>query len=323
MRTFFTAAAGACKCTLGITTCIELELTEAQPYVETTYHAVKSMKEAREVINEACRDPSLEYVDGILFSENRGAVITGRLTNEIAETPGEIGTRPGVASGALKTQSFSRPQDPWFYQHVEEKVDRMLSMGGSAHGDGADIVGGSDGGPPTMVETIEIAEYLFRYDRGGFWVGDSAFKYTKFPNTKLTRWFLDDFLHTRMLYRALHASGQARQYMVQDLALPDDTVEEFVEFAAEQYGIWPLWLCPLKHRRRRLYTRTTVDSAEGARMPRAVKAMTNGAGRGMPSAPCLMWAFGASPKVAPTCLNLKTLSRESGPLRRSCWSWAA
>ena len=56
----------------------------------------------------------------------------------------------------------------------------------------------------------------------------------------------DDFLHTRMLYRALHASGQARQYMVQDLALPDDTVEEFVDFTAERFGIWPLWLCPLK-----------------------------------------------------------------------------
>ena len=37
--------------------------------METTYHAVKSMKEAREVISEACRDPSLEYVDGILFSK--------------------------------------------------------------------------------------------------------------------------------------------------------------------------------------------------------------------------------------------------------------
>ena len=89
-------------------------------------------------------------------------------------------------------------------------------------------------------------KYLFRYDRGGFWVGDSAFKYTGVPNNKWTRWFLDDFLHTRMLYRALHASGSARQYLVQDLALPDDTVEEFVEYVEKELDIWPLWLCPLK-----------------------------------------------------------------------------
>lgn len=46
-------------------------------------------------------------------------------------------------------------------------------------------------------------------------MGDSAFRYTMVPNTKSTRWFLDDFLHTRMLYRALHASGQSRNYVVQ------------------------------------------------------------------------------------------------------------
>lgn len=50
---------------------------------------------------------------------------------------------------------------------------------------------------------FELNVFVFEfvvYDRGGFWVGDSAFKYTMVPNTKLTRWFLDDFLHTRMLY---------------------------------------------------------------------------------------------------------------------------
>ena len=45
-------------------------------------------------------------------------------------------------------------------------------------------------------------------------------------------------------------------------------------------------------------------------MPRAVKAMTNGAGRGMPSAPCLMWAFGASPKVGPDVLEFGFVAGE-------------
>jgi delta24-sterol reductase len=143
----------------------------------------------------------------------------------------------------MQTQSFSRPRDPWFYQHVEEKVDQMLA---AKRNTTAAAAAAAAAASASVVETVAIDEYLFRYDRGGFWVGTSAFKYTKFPNTRLTRWFLDDFLHTRMLYRALHASGQARQYMVQDLALPDDTVEEFVDFAAERYGIWPLWLCPLQ-----------------------------------------------------------------------------
>lgn len=228
----FHGAAGACG-SLGIATCIELELVKAEPFVETTYHAVQSISEARDMINSACQDPDLEYVDGILFSQDRGAVITGRLVREQQATCEEEMTR------------FSRPQDPWFYQHVEAKVDDILAS--TNYDEDAKRKGESFAVRREPIkETIDITEYLFRYDRGGFWVGDSAFKYTMVPNTKLTRWFLDDFLHTRMLYRALHASGQARQYMVQDLALPNDTVEEFVDFTADRFGIWPLWLCPLR-----------------------------------------------------------------------------
>ena len=94
---------------------------------------------------------------------------------------------------------------------------------------------------------IPLAEYLFRYDRGGFWVGASAFKYFKFvPFTRFFRWFLDDFLHTRMLYRALHGSGESARFVVQDLAMPYSSAEPFVEYTASNFGIWPLWLCPLK-----------------------------------------------------------------------------
>ena len=49
-----------------------------------------------------------------------------------------------------------------------------------------------------------------------------------------------------MLYKALHASGQSATYIVQDLALPYKTAEAFVDYTAETFGIWPLWLCPLQ-----------------------------------------------------------------------------
>jgi delta24-sterol reductase len=96
-------------------------------------------------------------------------------------------------------------------------------------------------------EAIPLPEYLFRYDRGGFWVGAAAFDYFPgVPFNSWTRWFLDDFLHTRMLYKALHASGQTEHLIVQDLALPYDTAKEFVDFTDAETGIYPLWLCPLK-----------------------------------------------------------------------------
>lgn len=207
----FHGAAGAMG-TFGVTTLVELQLQEAKKFVETTYWPVSDMNEATKKLQEATNDPELDYVDGIMFSKTEGAIITGRLTNE-------------NAYDRIPVQTFSNPKDPWFYLHVKDAISKSRE--------------------PTT-EAIPLAEYLFRYDRGGFWVGASAFDYFYWPFNKFNRWFLDDFLHTRMMYTALHASGQSQKYVVQDLALPYSTAKQFVDYTDEAFGIYPLWLCPLK-----------------------------------------------------------------------------
>ena len=103
----FHGGAGAVG-SLGIATLVELQLIDAQPFVETEYHPVSSMSEAREIISKSIEDEKIEYVDGIMYAADKGAVITGRLAKEpLAGVP---------------IQSFSRPGDPWFYKHVLEKL---------------------------------------------------------------------------------------------------------------------------------------------------------------------------------------------------------
>jgi delta24-sterol reductase len=206
----FNGAAGAVG-SMGVTTLVELQLREAKKFVETTYHPVSGMAEAIKKLKEFTANQDLDYVDGIMFSKTQGGIVTGKMTNEAKE--------------GVHIQCFSDAKDPWFYLHVQDKT--------------------KDASRP-ITEAIPLAEYLFRYDRGGFWVGASAFKYFKFPFNKFTRWFLDDFLHTRMMYTALHASGQSKKYVVQDLALPYSTAADFVNYTDEAFGIYPLWLCPLK-----------------------------------------------------------------------------
>ncbi|TAQ90369.1 hypothetical protein B7494_g1320 [Chlorociboria aeruginascens] len=209
----FWGAAGAVG-TLGVTTLLEVRLRKAKKYVQVGYERVRSMEEAtRKIEGVMKQEQGVDYLDGIMFSKNDGAVITGVLTD--TPTPG------------LTISRFSHASDPWFYMHVQEMISSSPSS-------------------PTIHEAIPLAEYLFRYDRAGFWVGRSAFSYFKFPFHRLTRWFLDDFLHTRMMYTALHASGESKKYVVQDLALPFRTAEQFVRFTEERTGIYPLWLCPLK-----------------------------------------------------------------------------
>jgi delta24-sterol reductase len=206
----FRGAAGAVG-TLGVTTMIELQLIEAKKFVHTTYHRTNSVAEAVAKIRAETEDPANDYVDGILFSKDHGVVITGRLTDD----------KPADRS----PQTFSGAWDPWFYLHVKDQTRAAAAP----------------------VDYIPLSEYLFRYDRGGFWVGAAGFDYFKYvPFTRFFRWFLDDFMHTRMMYRALHGSGESARFVVQDLALPYDSAEAFVDYTADKLDIWPLWLCPLK-----------------------------------------------------------------------------
>jgi Delta24-sterol reductase len=214
-KDLFEGAAGAVG-SLGITTLIELRLMEAKRYVQTTYHRVDSVAEALEKVQIETKDPANDYVDGIIYSRNHGVIITGRLTDE----------KPSDAVA----QTFSGAWDPWYYMHVQERTANSRTARATP-----------------VTDYIPLAEYLFRYDRGGFWVGQSAFRYFwMVPFTRFFRWLLDDFLHTRMLYRALHGSGESARFVVQDLALPYSTAERFIDYTTEHFDIWPLWLCPLK-----------------------------------------------------------------------------
>ncbi|KAK4105204.1 FAD-binding domain-containing protein [Parathielavia hyrcaniae] len=210
----FRGAAGAVG-TLGVTTLLEVRLMEAKRFVKTRYRRTGSVAEAVEAVREEVRRGENDYVDGILFSKDHGVVVTGELTDEMP------------AAGTVQT--FSGPWDPWFYLHAKEKTAAV--------------------GREAPVDYVPLAEYLFRYDRGGFWVGAAAFEYFRLvPFTRFFRWFLDDFLHTRMMYRALHGSGESARFVVQDVAMPFETTKRFVDYTSSELGIWPLWLCPLKRR---------------------------------------------------------------------------
>jgi delta24-sterol reductase len=165
--------------TLGVTTLLKIQLIEAKSFVELTYFPVTSMSEAQDKVEEASKDVFVDYIDGIMFSRERGVICVGRLTNEVDQQ--------------LNIQGFTRPTDPWFYIHVDKLINKRTEP---------------------VTEAVPLVDYLFRYDRGGFWVGRFAFDYFITPFNRITRFILDYFMHTRILYHALHQSGLSAQYIV-------------------------------------------------------------------------------------------------------------
>lgn len=206
----FYGAAGSCG-TLGVVTLLEIQLIAAKSFVELTYHHATSVSEAIQAIKEGSKNPTVDYIDGIVFSMDSAVVMTGRLTNDCS---------PGT-----RIQRYTRAHDPWFYQHAEK-----LAVKGS--------------GP--LAISIPLVDYLFRYDRGAFWGGAHAFRYFMVPCNRATRWALDYYMHTRVMYHALHESGLAEQTVVQDLAVPFSSAQEFIEHVDATLRFYPLWLCPVR-----------------------------------------------------------------------------
>ncbi|EAQ87374.1 hypothetical protein CHGG_03993 [Chaetomium globosum CBS 148.51] len=233
----FRAAAGALG-TLGIVTAVKMRLIPAKRFVHVRYTRLDSFPDAISDLHKM-KSGTSEYLDAILYSKHHGVAITGNLVDE---TMIPQGTR-------IKT--FSHAADDWFYRHVRDKTSPL---------------------PPRSEadEYVPLAEFLFRYDRGGFWVGELGYDYFKraIPFNGFMRWLLDDFSHTRTLYHALHATGVTRELVVQDVTVPWDNAAALIDHISDDLGIWPLWLCPLA----------------GARMPtfHPMTAKTGVAGSGCP-----------------------------------------
>lgn len=197
--------------TLGVLTLLEIQLTPLEHTVEVTYHPTRSIEEATEIMQQQTTNSRNDYIDGILFSPTSGVIVTGRLINT-------------YTSPILPVQRFSRPWNEWFYIHAQSLSHKSM---------------------PTT-ELVPIEDYLFRYDRGAFWMGRYAYKNFLVPFIWLTRFLLDYFMHTRIMYHALHASGYTDKYIIQDIAFPAPNTASFIEYIDKAFGIYPLWLCPLR-----------------------------------------------------------------------------
>ncbi|HEY4160683.1 MAG TPA: FAD-binding oxidoreductase [Candidatus Saccharimonadales bacterium] len=193
--------------TLGVITAMEIRLIPSRRYVQLTYLPVAGFASALSTM-QRCVTGDYDFIDGIMFGKQHGVIIAGKLSDDKAG----------------KIRRFSRARDPWFYLHAE-RIDAQLH---------------------SVTETVPLRDYLFRYNRGAFWVGRYAFERFGVPFNGFTRFVLNPMLSTRKLYWALQTSGVSQEHIVQDLTLPVDKAESFLEYIDKSTGTYPLWLCPIK-----------------------------------------------------------------------------
>ncbi len=192
---------------LGIITLVKLRLVPAKKFIHLTYRTVTSFEEAIQSTQRIIKNTA-DFVDGIMFSKNLGVVMSGKFSDE----------------QSIPVATFRQPLDEWFFLHANTIAHKHRLYD----------------------ERIPIADYLFRYDRGGFWVGQYGFRLLRVPFVRLFRVLLNRMFKTRTLFRVLHATNLSQRYLVQDISLPQESVLKFLEFVDSKLHIYPLWLCPLK-----------------------------------------------------------------------------
>lgn len=210
--------------TLGIVTKVKLKLIPATKYVKLTYLPVKSFEEAHDLLLKHSRQKH-DFIDGILFAANNGVIMVGDLAKE----------------AVYPIATYHKFHDEWFYLHAE-KISNTCNQ---------------------YVEFVPLTDYLFRYDRGAFWMARHLFGIMHTPFNRVTRFLFSPFCTTRFLYRELHAANLSQRFVVQDLCIPESNVCEFLERIDLQLHSYPIWLLPITVRRSsmNLFTPlTNVDS---------------------------------------------------------------
>ena len=226
----FRGAAGTFG-TLGVTTSFELKLIEAKRFVELTYLPVKNIQQAVDTIEDAMSkdisgEQPIDFLDGIMFGPDHGVIMRGKMI----ESP-QSKTTTESSSSPQQITTFHKPWDQWFYLHAQTKSSQ----------------------PTRTTDIIPLDSYIFRYDRGAFWMGKHAYSYFMMPFNRLTRFMLNPFMHTGIMYHALHRSGLTSTFIIQDMAVPSKNITEFsnwLDTDSKEGGkcadIYPRWLCPLR-----------------------------------------------------------------------------
>ncbi|KAL2106238.1 hypothetical protein VUR80DRAFT_7006 [Thermomyces stellatus] len=214
-RDLFFGAASAFG-TLGVVTLLGIRLVPAGAYVRLEYHLARSLESAVDTVRAQTEREENDFVDGIVYARDRSVICAGRMV-------------PSLPHGQ-KAVRFSRRHNTWFYLRAERHSRALARPGTAARG--------------PAVDYVPLTDYLFRYDHGAFWGGKLAFLHFHVPQNRLTRRLADPFLDSRTCYHALHKSGLACEYVVQDFGIPASNVGEFVAFVNETLPDLMVFLAP-------------------------------------------------------------------------------
>lgn len=223
--------------TLGFILSVKLRLIETLPFLKMKVTSFFSVEAALSFMETAMEASVPPFgIEAIIYDASKVAVI-------------EALPLKAPEQGLL---NLSSRRAPWFFGVVEQGAQKQ-----------------------GFTFCMKVEDYLFRHDRGAFWMGGYACHPTlllKYGWHKLKTWcgiqessvslpyvspqapsWLFRFLFGSLcsssnLYKSLHGKSEKwfqDRFVIQDFYLAFPKVQAFLK-EIEAYGITPLWLCPVK-----------------------------------------------------------------------------
>ena len=203
---------------LGYALRVRIELEDVRPYVHLRHLRFHSVGALIEELNRVCKQGEhegerVDFVDGTVFSPDECYLTLG-----------------GWAESAPEASDYTRAQI--YYRSLQSRTEDWLT----------------------------VRDYLWRWDTDWFWCSRAFLAQRPFVRRLAGRRFLRSDTYWKMMafeerhhWKARWDARRGRlprENVIQDVELPVERLEEFLDGFQREVPISPFWLCPLKLRHR-------------------------------------------------------------------------
>lgn len=200
--------------TLGIVTAATIGVMRAKPYVASTYRRFATVDDYLAALRAALVEDADEFIEGVIFAADFNVLITSRFVSEPAALP--------VYHPAVDGERY-------YFQHVRHALR-------------SDAV---------ARDVVPTREYLFRAERGLFWLTEAHVGVPPLTNSEWGRKLVDK--KVRAAYESegfgphmVSEEVRNRHLVYQDMGVALDRVPEMVRWIGANIGVYPLWNCPIR-----------------------------------------------------------------------------
>lgn len=200
--------------TLGFLVAVELKVIKIKPYIKLDYipcHSQREFCEQFQKIAESVQPPA--YLEALVFSPEKSVIMCGELA-DLSEKTAEMIVNP-----------INRWYKKWFYSHVETFLEKGRKT-----------------------EFIPLRQYFHRHTPSVFFQLKDLIP---FANQAWYRYFFAWLGAPKIsLMKLTYTKTLRREAMfnrvTQDIIVPIQDMDESLNFCHPNFGIYPIWVCPVK-----------------------------------------------------------------------------